>query len=103
MCPRPTNQGSGGTTSIAAITEASADSTVTITGKISTSDNIGKGQRLRVRDDSGEIQVILWDNVLSQVPAADLQAVRTVTVTGRVKSYRGKLEIVPDSAQDVTR
>lgn len=98
----PRTEGSGGTMNIAAITEASADSTVTITGKISTSDNIGKGQQLRVRDDSGEIQVILWDNVLSQVPVDNLQAGRTMTVTGRVKLYRGKLEIVPDSAQGVT-
>ncbi len=92
----------GGSATINSITEAAVNNTVTIAGRIASSDSMGKGQRLRVQDDSGEIQVILWDNVLSKVSASDLQAGRNITVTGRVKSYRGKLEVVPDSADGVT-
>lgn len=98
----PATETKTGSTTIDSITEAAVNNTVTIAGRIASSDSIGKGQRLRVKDDSGEIQVILWDNVLSRVSATDLQAGREITVTGRVKSYRGKLEIVPDSAAGVT-
>lgn len=90
-----------GPAGIGGITEAMANSTVTIAGRITSSDSIGKGQRLRVRDDSGEIQVILWDNVLSRLSAADLVTGRSITVTGRVKLYRGSVEVVPDSAEGV--
>ena len=56
---------------------------------------------MRFHDDTGEIQVVLWDNVLSRIPATEFQSGRSVTVTGRVKVYRGQLEVVPDSADGV--
>jgi DNA/RNA endonuclease YhcR with UshA esterase domain len=90
-----------GKASIGSITDGWADRTVTISGSIAGSDSIGKGQRLRLRDDTGEIQVILWDNVLSRIPAEEFRSGRSVSVTGRVKLYRGQLEVVPDSADGV--
>jgi DNA/RNA endonuclease YhcR with UshA esterase domain len=90
-----------GKATIGSITEGWANRTVTISGNISSSDSIGKGQRLRLHDDTGEIQVVLWDNVLSRIPATEFQSGRSVSVTGRVKVYRGQLEVVPDSAEGV--
>jgi DNA/RNA endonuclease YhcR with UshA esterase domain len=86
---------------IGRITDEWTNRTVTISGTVSTSDSIGKGQRVRVRDASGEIQIILWDNVLAKLPAAELVSGRTITVTGPVKLYRGQLEIVPASPEAV--
>jgi len=77
------------------------DRVVTISGTISASDNIGSGQRLRVQDGTGEIQVVLWENVLGGVAITDLQPGRVITVTGPVKLYRGTIEIVPETATGV--
>jgi DNA/RNA endonuclease YhcR with UshA esterase domain len=87
--------------SIGSITEAWVNRTVTISGSIAASDSIGKGQRLRLRDATGEIQVILWDTVLSRIPAEEFRLGRSVSVTGTVKLYRGKVEVIPDSADSV--
>jgi DNA/RNA endonuclease YhcR with UshA esterase domain len=78
-----------------------AEREVTVAGQIAVSDNLGRGQRLRVRDETGEIQVILWENVLSGLPVAELQSGRAITVTGRLKLYRGQLELVPSRAEQV--
>lgn len=86
---------------IGSITEGWANRTITISGNIASSDSIGKGQRLRLHDDTGEIQVVLWDNVLARIPATEFQSGRSISVTGRVKVYRGQLEVVPDSADGV--
>lgn len=77
------------------------DRIVTISGTISASDNIGSGQRLHVQDRTGEIQVVLWENVLGGLAATDLRPGRVITVTGSVKLYRGIAEIVPEAATDV--
>ena len=90
-----------GKVDIARITEEWANRSVTVAGAITASDNIGKGQRLRVRDASGEIQVVLWDSVLAKLPAAELVSGRNITVTGPVKLYGGQVEIVPDHADAV--
>lgn len=90
-----------GKTSIGSITEGWVNRTVTVSGSISSSDSIGKGQRLRLHDDTGDIQAVLWDNVLSRIPATEFQSGRSVSITGRVKAYRGQLEVVPDSADGV--
>ena len=74
---------------------------MTVIGVITASDNMGKGQRLRVRDASGEIQVVLWDNVLAKLPAAELLSGRNISVTGQVKLYRGRPEIVPGNSDAV--
>ncbi len=96
------SESGGGTVKIRSITEAWSNRNVAISGRIVASDAIGQGQRLLVRDDTGEIRVILWDNVLSQIPATEFQSGRSISVTGRVKVYRGQPEIVPDSAEAVT-
>jgi DNA/RNA endonuclease YhcR with UshA esterase domain len=92
---------SGGMVKISNIKEDWVNRNVAVSGKIVSSDAIGQGQRLLLRDDTGEIRVILWDNVLSRIPAAEFKSGRTVSVSGRVKVYRGQPEIVPDSADGV--
>jgi DNA/RNA endonuclease YhcR with UshA esterase domain len=88
---------SSGKASASQINESWVNRTVTISGQIVKSDNIGKGQRLTVRDQSGEIVVILWDSVFKGT-SSQFTVGHSVTVTGPVKLYRGRVEIVPESA-----
>jgi len=98
---RKVNDPPDGRVDIGRTTEEWSNRSVTIGGAITASDNIGKGQRLRVRDASGEIQVVLRDNVLAKLPAAELVSGRNITVTGQVKLYRGRPEIVPGNSDAV--
>jgi len=77
------------------------DRVVTISGTISASEDIGSGRRLRIQDGTGEIQVVLWENLLGGVAATELQPGRVITLTGPVKLYRGTTEIVPQAVADV--
>jgi DNA/RNA endonuclease YhcR with UshA esterase domain len=92
----------GGTkTGIGSITDAWEGRVVTITGTITASDGLPKGQKLHVRDDSGEILVIVWDDALGSLKPADLRADRKISITGQVKIYRGKLEVIPSSPDGI--
>ena len=77
------------------------DRVVTISGTIAASDNIGSGQRLHVQDGTGEIQVVLWENTLGGLSATEFHPGCVITVTGPIRLYRGRTEIVPDEAGDV--
>jgi DNA/RNA endonuclease YhcR with UshA esterase domain len=77
------------------------DRVVTISGTIASSDNIGSGQKLHVQDGTGDIQVILWENVLGGLSASEFRPGRVIAVTGPVKRYRGRIEIVPDKVGNV--
>jgi DNA/RNA endonuclease YhcR with UshA esterase domain len=90
-----------GHVNIGSITDKMLDQTVTITGKIKSSDKFSKGQRIRVQDSSGEILIIVWDTVGSKLPENALQSGRTMTATGPVKKYRDHLEIQPTSADNL--
>lgn len=88
-------------TDIGSITNDWTNRTVTITGTITATDSVGKGQRLRIRDASGEISVILWESVLSKLASADLLAGQAIIVTGPVNLYRGHLEVIASSPEAV--
>ena len=81
-------------TAIRKITEDWVDRVVVISGTISVSDNTDKGQRLRVLDATGEIQVVLGEKALTGLVVAELQPGRVLTVIGPVKAYEGKPAIV---------
>jgi len=74
-----------------------ADRVVVISGTISGSDKIDKGQRLSVQDATGEIQVVLGEKALTGLAVAELQPGRALTVTGPVKISEGKPVIIPEA------
>ncbi len=87
---------------IASITSADLGATVTIEGTVVRSDAFSQGYRVWVDDGSGEVLVLLWENIYERVagrerltPGAPLQ------VTGIVEEYRGTLELVPQLPGDV--
>jgi DNA/RNA endonuclease YhcR with UshA esterase domain len=88
-------------TVIGAIKADWIDRIVSISGTIAASDSLGNGQRIHIQDGTGEIQVLLWENVLGGLAANELQPGRVITVTGPVCRYRGLIELVPEAAVDV--
>ena len=88
-------------TPIGAIKGDWTDRLVTISGTIAAADSIGTGQRIHIQDGTGEIQVVLWENVLGGLAATEFQPGRVITVTGPVCRYRGLIELVPEAAVDV--
>jgi len=76
--------------------------TVDIQGQVASVWDLSKGRKYVVQDDSGQIPVILWSNVLEAMPAADqLRGGAGVAVRGRVTEYKGELRIVPFGPSDV--
>jgi len=77
---------------------------LTIVGEITDISEFSAGHRLTVRDASGEIQVVLWNNVWEFVPNADSLVVGgIVRVTGVIGEFRGNMQIVPQLGFDVAQ
>lgn len=76
----------------------------TITGVIENVEDAGSGVKIWVKDETGQVLVFIWDNVLERIPQAN-PALGTpgtrVRVTGEVQEYKGTLEIVPTLPYDV--
>jgi competence protein ComEC len=94
-----------GVTSIASITPAEyVKKTVTIQGKI-TSERVfreEKGRVIRVSDQTGTMDVLVWKNLYDRIPQAEkLTQGTSVKVTGEVDTYRGKLQIKPSKPEDI--
>ena len=61
-----------------------------------------RGVQYRLADGTGRIVLLLWQNVLEEVPMRlDLYPGSQVWVRGRVQEYEGALEIVPRDAAGV--
>ncbi|MCS7177689.1 MAG: OB-fold nucleic acid binding domain-containing protein [Anaerolineae bacterium] len=88
---------------IASITRADRGARVTIEGTITRSEPFSQGYRVWVGDGSGEILVLLWENIYQRVKGREhlIPGVQ-VRVTGVVEEYQGILEIVPPLPGDVT-
>lgn len=86
-------------TPIAEITTAHEGQVLTVEGTLGKIEAFSSGLRGPLRDDSGEILLLLWQNVVDTFPEADkLTAGAWVRVTGKVQVYQGTLEIVPEAA-----
>ena len=86
---------------IMAITKAMLKQVCTVTGTLGEPRSIRGGVVYPLSDDSGEIQLVLWDR---RVPGADrdkLSAGTRVTVTAEVDEYRGALQLVPSNPQNI--
>ncbi|MCX8068152.1 MAG: hypothetical protein RMK65_08745 [Anaerolineae bacterium] len=75
---------------------------VTVRGVIVQSRPFSAGHRLLLDDGTGEITVILWQNVYSAFPTPEalVEGVQ-VEITGEVALYRGTLEIIPGGPGDI--
>jgi DNA/RNA endonuclease YhcR with UshA esterase domain len=75
---------------------------VQLSGQLWRVSDFSQGIRALLTDGTGEITVILWDNVLDEIPrASELADGARITLLGRVSEYRGELELLPERGSDV--
>jgi len=89
---------------IGSITGADDGRRVMIEGRVVRTEGLSSAVKVFLADDSGEIVVFIWRNVLDRI--ADNTGLGTpgslVRVVGPVQIYRANLEIVPPLPNDVT-
>lgn len=75
---------------------------VRIAGQVSNATNFSQGMRATLTDDSGDVTLLLWQDVVSQIQnATDLKKGAEVEAIGKLQQYRGAFEVVPDNAADI--
>jgi len=89
--------------SIGTITSADLTTRVTIEGVVSRAEAFSQGQRVYVNDGTGELLVLLWQNIFERVKdgARLLTPGTRVRVDGVVQEYKGTLELVPQVPSSV--
>jgi DNA/RNA endonuclease YhcR with UshA esterase domain len=68
---------------------------VRIAGQVVERTRFSAGIRLVVRDESGALPVILWENVAALIPEPLQEPGANVEIIGRVRLYRGELQVIP--------
>lgn len=75
---------------------------VRVEGQVTQLTKFSQGMRVVVRDNSGSITLVLWQEIADQIPnAGDLGIGADIQVVGRVSEYRGELEISPGRHDDI--
>jgi len=81
--------------SIGSLTPGDQGARVQIRGEIVEARSFSAGLRLLVRDESGALPVILWENVAAMVPERLKAKGAKVEIVGQVRVYRGELQLIP--------
>jgi DNA/RNA endonuclease YhcR with UshA esterase domain len=88
---------------IASITPADMGAVVAVEGTVTRSEPFSQGYRVWIDDGSGEIMLLLWENIYGRVAGRErLTAGARVRAIGVVEEYRGTLEIIPQLPGDIT-
>ena len=75
---------------------------IEIEGGVSRVEEFSSGLRVYVADGTGEVQLLLWQNLADRVPNGErLVAESRVRAVGEVAEYKGTLQIVPRLPFDV--
>jgi DNA/RNA endonuclease YhcR with UshA esterase domain len=84
------------------LTSADKGKFVSVRGKIVEVIKFSSGMKYRLDDGTGKVILLLWQEVLDQVPGRDkLVNGAQVSATGEVDVYRGDIEVIPRSGADV--
>ncbi len=87
---------------IGEIDAARVNQRVRIQGAVTRVTKFSQGARVTVADASGALTLVLWQDLLDQIPnASELQNGAQLEALGKVAQYRGELELVPQRASDV--
>jgi DNA/RNA endonuclease YhcR with UshA esterase domain len=87
---------------INSLTLAQLGQSLTLAGRITAINEFSQGQRLTLDDGTGDLVILLWNNILNYVPRADqLAEGQALVVTGRLDQYKGTFELVPQIGFDV--
>jgi DNA/RNA endonuclease YhcR with UshA esterase domain len=97
--PTPTVE----TRAIGSITHGDVGRTLTIAqASIAEVDYFSQGVKYRVSDGSGSIILLVWQDVMEEIPARyDLIPGSQVRVRGEIEEYEGDLEIIPRQGAEV--
>jgi len=80
------------------ITSADVGRTVILTGTLGKMEIFSAGVKFILYDTTGDIILLLWQNVYDAIPEADqLVAGAHVEVEGQIEEYQGDLEIIPEA------
>ena len=93
-----------GVTSINSITQASINQVVTLKGSIISVRIFEKetGRTLKVNDGTGTIEVLVWKDLYQQLPRREfLIKGSKMQVSGKIGSYKGRLQIQPEEPGDI--
>jgi DNA/RNA endonuclease YhcR with UshA esterase domain len=81
---------------IGSLSAADVGTLVEIEGDVSRVESFSSGLRVYVTDGSGEVQLLLWQNVAERLPQGEkLVAGARVRAVGQVGEYKGTLQVVP--------
>jgi len=74
--------------------------TVNVTGEITSISNNKGNIFINVKDETGEIKVVLWEDTIKSINANDLDTNKLnkgskINIIGDVQIYRGEMEIIP--------
>lgn len=87
---------------IGGLSVADVGTLVAIEGVVSRVESFSSGLRVYVTDGSGEVQLLLWQNVAERLPQREkLVAGARVRAVGQVGEYRGTLQVAPRLPFDV--
>jgi len=75
---------------------------IKVSGKIIDYYEFNKGRILTLKDNTGELKVVLWNDILENIQESEYIISGTeIAVEGKVSQYNGGLQIVPKYAQQV--
>lgn len=76
--------------------------TVAVSGTVLEASNFSAGFKLNLADDTGDVSVVLFENVWDGLKASnDVNVGAALSVTGKLNEYKGALEIAPASSESV--
>jgi DNA/RNA endonuclease YhcR with UshA esterase domain len=79
------------------------DRWLAVSGRVTGVSPFSAGVKYTLQDDSGQITLLLWQNLYEQLSNPDRLAVgATLRVQGQVAEYWGEMEILPQLPQDVS-
>ncbi len=84
------------------LTEARLDELVEVEGEVTRISAFSAGMRATVEDISGEITVVLWQDIADELREQPIERGARVRVRGKLTEYRGELEIIPVRVSDLT-
>jgi len=74
---------------------------VTVEGEITRVKSIKGGILITFRDGDEYMLTPFWSNILDGLDSEQIKKGAHITITGKVKEYKGKLEVIPGSPEDV--
>jgi DNA/RNA endonuclease YhcR with UshA esterase domain/uncharacterized protein YdeI (BOF family) len=78
-------------------------STVMLEGTIQEADDFSQGKHFTFKDDTGQITLLLWQDLIDELTLADqLQVGIKLRVIGQIEEFNGEMEIIPATSSDLT-